>query len=276
MKNKINESLVSVHTHTQAILKDKGITLIALIIIIIILLILIGIAIISVNANNGILKKIKYAENEMNSDSSEELNNIEISCNPTGIVNDNQFSVLIEIKGKIGISKIEYPNGNVVDTKGKKQVYYDYTLEKNTEYVFKIDLSNGIEKYETIEINDNDLCYVNFYKYRTGAGTVSSEISSSSGNVNEIIAISNNQITVLKDCSVFGKLHYLDGGITPTAHCVSLYKNNSLLYRANPANRNIDLSFKVQKDDLIYITQYTDSSNYPVTSKAELIFVKNK
>ena len=76
------------------------------------------------------MKKIKYAENEMNSDSSEELNNIEISCNPTGIVNDNQFSVLIEIKGKIGISKIEYPNGNVVDTKGKKQVYYDYTLEK--------------------------------------------------------------------------------------------------------------------------------------------------
>ena len=264
MKKSRAISLETVHTHTHTHthtdnLKNKGITLITLVVIIIILLILSGITIVQLT-NNGAFEIEKLATTD-NIEFSYDINKIE----------ENKIQILIKIKDEeIALNKIEYPNGDILNCNGKNQIGIDYTIEIGIEYIFKIISVNGEEKESRIKIEDTDIAYVNFYKEITGAGTYDTDIVSYNGN----IMVENNQIIIENDGIILGQLQQLHGGITPHAHTVCLYKNDQLIYNANPSCNTININLSVYKGDKIYIKQYTDNSRYPVTGKAEIVFIK--
>ena len=45
-----------------------------------------------------------------------------------------------------GLSKVEYPEGDILNCNGKFQVAIDYVIENKVEYKFKITSNNGEEK----------------------------------------------------------------------------------------------------------------------------------
>mgnify|MGYP004495945735 CR=1 FL=1 len=78
-KNKKLESLEAVHTHTDSLSKNKGITLIALVITIIVLLLLVGITISSITGNNGLIRKAEQSKNETIKSKATETINLKIT-----------------------------------------------------------------------------------------------------------------------------------------------------------------------------------------------------
>ena len=59
----------------------------------------------------------------------------------------NKIQILITIKDEEnGLNKIEYPDGDILNCNGKKQIGIDYIIECGVEYVFKITSNNGYVK----------------------------------------------------------------------------------------------------------------------------------
>ena len=77
------------------------------------------------------------------------------------------MQLLIIVKDEeSGLNRIEYPDGDVLNCNGKKQVAIDYTIEYGVEYIFKIISNNGNvtekriyeEKTGTFLYNCGDQC----------------------------------------------------------------------------------------------------------------------
>ena len=234
-------------------------TLIALVIVIIILLILAGITIVKLT-DSRLVEKEKFATTD----------NIKFDYDINRLY-ENKIQILIIINGEMGLNKIEFPDGDILNCNGKNNIGIDYIIEIDIEYIFKIISSNGEEKVERIQIKNSDISYVNFYKEKTGAGIYDTDIVSYNGGN---IMVENNELIIENDGVVLGQLQQLHGGINPRAHIVYLYKNDQLMYQANPGKNIVDINFPVSKGDKIYIKQYTDRSDYPVTGKAEIVYIK--
>jgi len=72
--------------------------------------------------------------------------------------------ILVTISRENGIDKIEYPNGFVVNGRGKNKIGINFEVESEKEYTFKTIDSNGNETYDTfitpivhIELTKNDV-----------------------------------------------------------------------------------------------------------------------
>ena len=77
-------------------------------------------------------------------------------------INTNEYSILITVTNPEGIEKIEYAdNENILKCNGQKRVSIDYVTKDMTNYNFKITLSTGEVKNESIK----------FERPRTGRGT---------------------------------------------------------------------------------------------------------
>lgn len=77
-------------------------------------------------------------------------------------IDTQSYDLLVTVTNPEGIEKIEYlEDGTIIKCDNKKKIAFDYKTIDMTDYTFKIILSTGEEKYETI----------NFERPRTGKGT---------------------------------------------------------------------------------------------------------
>ena len=63
---------------------------------------------------------------------------VEYTIEPEGYTNQDEIIIYIKVKSFKGIKTIEYPNGNILEANGQKEIQTQYTVNKNGEYNFII------------------------------------------------------------------------------------------------------------------------------------------
>lgn len=75
---------------------------------------------------------------------------------PEGYTNKDKVDVLIVINNENGIKTVEFPDGDILDCKGKLKVGIDYSVNKNGIYEFKIIDQNNVEIVKDVVIEKID------------------------------------------------------------------------------------------------------------------------
>lgn len=126
-------------------MKKRIVIIVAIILIVIFILLLLKNDIVKIG--NNIFNNNKVLENDKFTLSSPENN-----------------TILITISRENGIDKIEYPDGFIVNGRGRNTIAIDFEVESQKEYTFKTTDSNGNETYDTfitpiihIELTKNDV-----------------------------------------------------------------------------------------------------------------------
>lgn len=80
----------------------------------------------------------------------EQTNDIEFSYEVISYDN-SKFKILIKVSDKSnGINTIQYPNGDIKNCDGQKELEIEYEVEEGIDYVFIAKNTNGIEKREVV------------------------------------------------------------------------------------------------------------------------------
>ena len=200
MKKEKNKTICTVYT--TILLKDKGITLIALVITILVLLILAGIAVSMIVGNNGIMNKTVVAvEENRNSSAEEEIALAWVSCETDyniGIA-ENYTAKRADYYTIENLNKYLVGKGTVSEVKyrenGTSKVTYTSSTDANiTDQIFKVDKSGNVsisdgsnlegeEKTILAENNMTELTEENYPANMQNNNNIKAVISGDGGNV---------------------------------------------------------------------------------------------
>ena len=251
-------------------LREKGITLIALVVTIVVLLILAGVSVNALFGNSGIIEKAKEAQNSMDkakeNDEKQigELTNwLDNQVNGTTGDDDNQTT----------LPKVSTLVGKVVDENTKAEDAYGnkITIPKGFKIITKTDTENTDLNYtvDTIDVTKgivvedeegNQFVWIPVGEIKNGSVTSTITLGRYS-----IFTKTNNAYTVAQDANTYGTQVEIDDGFTEDTT-----ENHSSNYKNSIAKNIGEFCTKANASGGYYIGRYEARTTTERTSSVEL------
>ena len=207
-------------------IREKGITLVALVVTIVVLLILAGVTISFALSNNGIIEKARIARDthiEAQENETKQLNEIEKTMEEINGVHKDEFNEEKKVNSpviKTGLVPVKFENGNIVHTTKDDEDWYDYNSRKwaNAQsddgslwvwiprFAYRIKTGYHLNQTGTIEIKFLKATTDDYYNEDGTTGT-----AQRCGNENEIVNTTSD-FTVHPAFTNESSINYRNGG----------------------------------------------------------------
>ena len=274
-------------------MKDKGITLVALVITIIILIILVAVSINIVFGPEGLIEKSKQGATDYKVAAGEEQNLL-ADINAI-VVGENFYDGMsgAEVSNIIGDFDMEITKifattmtvkvNNINNSQVKGYIYFVNNkvarvsedsevkisnLTKETQYnniyVIAIDENGRFKRSSnTLEATTTSNYYARWKEYKSAQGTYEANLIDSEG-----FSVTGNSITIPETETYHFEYSWWAKGWTENAHWLKVFQNGTEVKKLSPTNnvkKSGSFDLELEQGDVIVVKQYTDSSNYPTS-----------